>query len=376
MNMLEERLNDQLEQIVQRARRNEQQISGLPGPAPSVEHTSQIEELIALARRLQRTPQVQASPDFVRRLELRLRLRNAELRLQDRHRRSPLLLLQARPLLSALLGLCVLVCLLSASVLVLAAHTDPGSPLYALSLWERHMQVQLSGSLVDQATLDLQLAREQLAALPGLVGPTHTEAYHQTLYDLDQQVRAASTAIDGLPAGSAQERLVEELAGLKADAIHMLRGLLSRLALPERLVTTGELGQLGDTIPLLTHARILLPAHPNGQATISLQGSDLQANAQLLVNSVPVDARVIVQAGQLVFQVAWKGELHPRILGILNPDGTAVQTTAIAIIGSSNGNPNGKGNQPASTPTPHGNKPPMTPTPHGNPPQATPTAHR
>lgn len=368
MNLLEECLNDRLEHVVQRAGSAGPQISSLRGPAPiSAEHTSQIEELIALARRLQQTPQVQASPEFVRQLERRLRLRNAELRQQERQQRSPLLLLRARPLRSAVLGLCVLLCLLGAGVLALAAQAStPGNPLYSLNLWERHMRVQLSGGPADQATLDLQLAREQLAALPGLAGPTHTEAYRQALRELDQQVNAAATAIAGLPAGSAQGQLADELAGLKSDAIHLLRSLLSRLALPERLETTGELGQLGDTVPLLVHARVLLPAHPNGQATISLQGSNLQSGAQLLINGVPVKGNSTKQTGQLVFLVPWKGEQHPQSLGLLNPDGTAVQTTAIAIIGSTNGNPNGKGNQPTSTPTPHGNKPPVTPTPHGN----------
>jgi hypothetical protein len=378
MNMLEERLNDQLEQLVQRSRRNGQQAGGLSGPASvSAEHTPQIEELIALAWRLQRTPQVQVTPDFAARLERRLRLRHTELRLQGKQRRSPLVLLRAHPLLRATLGLCVLLCLLSASVLALAARaSDPGNPLYALNIWERHVQVQLSGSPVDQATLDLQLAREQLAALAGLTGPTHAEAYRQALRDLDQQVNAASTAIDGLPAGSSRSHLTDALAGLKSDAVHVLRALLFRLALPERLATTSELGNLGDTVPLLTHARLILPTHPNGQATISLQGSNLQAQAHLLVNSVPIDVSATLQAGQLVFVTTWKGAMHPQSLGILNPDGTAVLTTAITIIDPTSGNPDGKGNQPTSTPTPHGNKPPVTPTPHGNQPEATPTAHR
>jgi hypothetical protein len=319
---------------------------------------------------------VQAAPDFTRRLERRLRLRYAELYRQGTPRRSPLVLLRAYPLRSATLGLCILFCLLSASVLALAAQvSDPGNPLYAINLWERHVQVQLSGSPAQQATLDLQLAREQLAALAALAGPTHTQAYRQQLHDLDQQINAASTAIDDLSAGSAQVRLAGELAGLKSDAVHMLRGLLSRLALPERLATTSELGELGDTVPLLTHARLILPVHPNGQAIISLQGSNLQAKAQLLVNGVLVYASATLQAGQLLFVAIWKGEVHPQSLGILNPDGTAVQTTAITIIGSTNGNPDDKGNQSTSTPTPHGNKPPVTPTPHGNQPEATPTAH-
>jgi hypothetical protein len=63
--------------------------------------------------------------------------------------------------------------------------------------------------------------------------------------------------------------------------------------------------------------------------------------------------------------MGWNGNQHPHSLGILNPDGTATETTAITIKGvGTSGNQNGKGNKPASTPTPHGNKPTATPTPH------------
>lgn len=377
MNMLEEGLNDQLEQLVQRSGSDGQLATGFTRPAPVPEHAPQLEELVTLAWRLQCAPQVQTTPDFAGRLERRLLRHYAELRLQDGKRRSFLVLLRAHPVLNMALGLCVLFCLLSTGVLALAAHvSDPGNPLYAISIWERHVQVQFSGNSAQQAALDLQLAQEQLNALTGLSDPAHAGAYRQALRNLDQQIHLAAQAIAELPPGSQRDRLTGELAVLKTDAVHVLRGLLSRLALPERLATTSELGNLGDTVPLLAHARLLLPTHPNGQATISLEGSDLQAGAQLLVNGAVVEGSGTVQQDQVVFVVAWQGTFHPQSLGILNPDGTAVQTTVITIIGSINGNPGGKGNLPTSTPTPHGNKPPVTPTPHGNQPEATPTPHR
>ncbi|HEY1351639.1 MAG TPA: hypothetical protein VGF67_18630 [Ktedonobacteraceae bacterium] len=376
MNMLEEGLNDQLEQLVQPSERDGPQAKGFTRLAPVPEHAPQIEKLVALAWRLQRAPQVQATSDFARRLERHLLHHYAQRRLQDRKPWSLLLLARAHPLLRVTLGLCVLVCLLSSGVLALAARvSDPGNPLYAISLWERHMQVQFSGGPADQATLDLQLAREQLDALAGLADPAHAGAYRQALHTLDQQIHLAATAIDELAAGAQQDHLTGRLAVLKSDAVGLLHHLLPRLALPERLATTGELGNLGETVPLLARARLLLPPHPNGQATVSLSGSDLQAGAHLLVNGVVEDARGTFQQGQMVFVVAWQGTQHPRSLGILNPDDTAAQTTAITIAGPANGNPTGKGNQPTGTPTPHNNKPPVTPTPHGNQPTGTPTPH-
>jgi hypothetical protein len=377
MNPLEEGLNERLEQLTLRSGRNGHQAGGFIRSAPTSEHDSQIEELTVLARRLRNAPQVQVAPDFARQLERRLLRRHAELRLQQGNRRRSLfVLLRARPALSAVVGLCVLVCLLGTSLLALATQvSNPANPLYAIRRWEQHVQVQFSGSQANQATLDLQFAREQLNELPSLAEQGHAGAYQEALLDLDQQMNTASATIEALPAGAQRDQLTGELATLKSDAIHTLRGLLARLALAERLATTGELGRLGDTVPMLTHATLTLPAHPNGYATISLQGKNIQAGAQLLVNGKPVEASETIQQGRVVFVADWKGEQHPQSLGILNPDDTAAQTTAITITGgSSNGTQGGNGNKPSVTPTPHGNKPDVTPTPHGNKPGVTPPA--
>lgn len=369
MKPLDERLNDQLEQLVQSSGR---QVGGFTRPAPEREHVPEFDDLVDLAQFLQCTPQVQITPDFAGQLERRLLRRHAELRLQQgSKRRSFFALLRARPVVSTILGFCVLFCLVSTSLLALAAQvSNPTNPLYAIKQWERQVQGQFSGNPADQAALHLQSARDRLNTLAGLANPAHEGTYRQALLDLDQQINAATVAINGLPVGSQRNQLVGELANLKSDAIHVLRGLLARLSLSERLATTDELRRLGDTAPILTNATLSLPAHPNGRATIRLEGSHIQAGAQLLVNGKIIEASETLQQGQVVFVAEWKGDQHPQSLGILNPDGTVAQTTTITITGatnsnqSGNGNQNGNGNKPSSTPTPHGNKPTTTPTPH------------
>lgn len=380
MKPLEERLNDRLEQAQWGIGRNGQHAGGFMLPGREREHDSEVEELVALARRLQQAHPLQVAPDFVRQLERRMVRRCVELQRGSR-RRSFFSLLRARPARSAVLGIGLLFCLLSTSVLALAAQvTDPTSPLYGLKSWEQHVQLQLSGSPADQATLDLQFARDRLKTLPALADTAHASAYRRALADLDQQVNAAAAAINELPGGAHQAPLAGELASLKLDAIHVLRGLLARLALPEQLGTTSELARLGDTVPLVRQASLTLPAHPNERATIRFTGLDLQSGAHLVVDGQVIEETGTLQHGQMVFVIGWNGNQHPHSLGILNPDGTATETTAMTIKGADtngtpDGNPNGNGNQPTSTPTPHGNKPPVTPTPHRNQPSATPTPH-
>jgi hypothetical protein len=380
MKPLEERLNDRLEQAEWGIGRNGQHPGSFTLPVIEREHDSEVDELVALARRLQQAHQLQVAPDFARQLERRMVRCYAELQ-RGSKRRSFFSLLRAHPALSAVLGICLLFCLLSTSVLALATQvTDPTSPFYGLKRWEQHVQLQLSGSPADQATLDLQFARDRLKTLPSLADTAYASAYRQALADLDQQVNAAAAAINELPVGAQQTQLAGELASLKLDAIHVLRGLLARIALPEQLETTNELTRLGDTVPLVRQASLTLPAHPNARATISFTGLDLQPGAHLLVDGKVIEENGTLQHGQMVFVMDWNGNQHPHSLGILNPDGTAAETTAITIKGAGTsgtpgGNQNGNGNKPTAKPTPHGNKPPVTPTPHGNQPSATPTPH-
>ena len=376
MKPLEERLNDRLEQIRWGIGRNGQHPGGFTLPVREREQDPEVDELVALARRLQQAHQLQVAPDFARQLERRMVRRSAELQLQrGSRRRSFFSLLRARPALSAALGICLLFCLLSTSVLALAARvTDPTSPLYPLKGWEQHVQLQLSGSPVDQASLDLQFARDRLKALPPLADTAHASAYRQALADLEQRVNAAAAAINKLPVGAQQTQLAGELAGLKLDAIHVLRSLLARLALPEQLGTTNELARLGDTVPLVKQVSLTLPAHPNERATISFTGLDLQPGAHLLVDDKVIEETGTLQYGQIVFVMDWDGNQHPHNLGILNPDGTATETTTITIKAAGTpGTPDGKQNGNGNKPTPHGNKSPETSIPHGNQPSATPT---
>jgi hypothetical protein len=317
----------------------------------------EVKALAALAHSLQGAPSLQVDPEFADRLERHVLSNRASLQRQHAaHRRWGAILphpFHAHPLLAGALSLCLVLLLLGTGVLVAAAQvTNPTNPLYALKHWERQAQVSLSGSSADQAELDLQAARDQLNALPDLADAAHAGAYRQTLATFDQQLRSAAQAVNALPADQDRTRLVGELTTLEADARQTLHGLLLGLAVPERQATTDELGRLGDTVPQVTQVDLTLPAHPNGQASISISGEDLQAGAALLVDGRPVPANGSLQNGGYLFTLDWKGNQHPHSIGIMNPDGTTAQTTAITLHSASDSNGNG-GGKPTSTPTPH-----------------------
>ncbi len=392
MKPLAERLNDRLEQ-----ERRHSWNGGEPSSLPaSRTHTSasdlEVEALVALAKRWQSSPHLQADPDFALQLERHLLVRQATLpRKYPRGRWFFPRLWHAHPTLGIALGCCLLLLLLGTAMLVAAAQvSNPDNPLYAVKRWEQGVQVSLARSPESRADLDVQFARDRLSTLASLADPAHAEAYRQALADFEQHMNDAANSIGAIPAGADHDRLSSELVTLKADARRTLRSFLLRLALAELLVTTDVLGQVGDTVPRLLGVEIVLSVHPNAQATISITGVNIQPGAQLLVNEQATGVQGMFQHGVYVFTTNWNGNQHAQSIGILNPDGTAAQTTAITMKSSSgngngnsgNGNTGGHGNgntggKPSLTPTPH---PDPTPRPHPDPtppphPDPTPPPH-
>lgn len=369
MNPLPERLNDRLERLNALSRNGEQSPGGFLSPVDVPAHDPEVDELVTLARRVQSAPSLQVNPDFAWQLERRILTHKAAVhRAKSARGWSFPRLLHAHPVFGIALGLCLLLFLLGTGVLAVAAQvSNPDNPLYKVKRWEQHVQISLANSPGNQAELDLQFARDRLEMLANLADPAHQGAYQQALMDMDQQISATVKAINAVPAGTYHDRLASELATLQEDARHTLRGFLPQLALPESLQTTGELGRLGDIVPLLKSVVIVLPAHPNGHASISISGQGIQPGVQLLVDGQLVMAHSSLQNGLNIFVATWTGDKHPHSIGILNPDGTAAQTTDITLQisngrgngnGEGNGNPNGNGDsngggKPSGTPTPH-----------------------
>ncbi len=363
MKPLPEQLHDELERL----RTTDWQNRGTSASDPAVDG------LVRVAQRLHAAPELQVDPTFARRLERQLHARQAALYPAEQRasRRGWLLSAgwRAHPLLSAAAALC-LVLLLSVGVLAAARGVDdPNNPLYGIKVWEQNVQVSLAGSTSSQAELHLQFARDHLNALKGLADDRHDGAYQKTLADFDQQFTLASQEISGLPTGADQDRLAAELATLKSDAVQTLHGFLPHLGLAEQFATTDELGKLGATVPQLASVEVTLPAHPNNQATIIIQGTDLQPGAQLLVDGKPKAATGTLKGNAIVFVIdKWTGNQHPHSIGILNPDGTAAQSTNVTVktapdSGNNNGNGNGNGNGydngNDNDRGQHGNKPPL-----------------
>lgn len=254
-------------------------------------------------------------------------------------------------------------------LVVAASITNPANPLYVLKRWEQHVQVPLSNSPTAQAELDLQYARERLHTLASLTNPAHEDAYRQALADIDKQMNDATRAISALSAVPERNRLRNELSSREAEVRHTLRAFLPQLNVPDRLVTTDELGRLGDTVPHLLSVEID-HEYSSCQRIIIISGNNIQPGAQLLMDGQVSEAQGSFHNGVYVFMLSLSGNQLPRNIGILNTDDTATQTTTITMKSSnenSNGNGNsdsGSGNNGEQGKGNDGGKPGKAPTPH------------
>ncbi len=359
MKSLPDRLNEQLENQ-NRLRHGKNQL--WQGSIPAHDSIPEVDELAKLAQYLQMAPQLQVEPGFTARLETRMlahsvaQSRQSRMQTTQSRTYSPFLLL-LRPQFVFVITSLVLLLIGTTSVLTAAAQvTDSGNPLYSVKRWEQGVQRTLTVSATDRTGLDEQIAQEQLNTLAKSGDPTHASTYQQALANLNQQINTFAQSVATLPAGAERDSFQAKLVTLKANARQTLRGLLPQLSLAEKQSTTTELGRLGDTIPHIDSATVTGLMSFGTQTIVQLTGNNIQTGARLLINDQLTESTLFLQHNTYVSVLNGSSQQRPDTIGILNPDGTIAQTTAITFAlsqtgqGSNHSSWNQNGQQPVKTP--------------------------
>lgn len=300
-------------------------------------------DLLGLARQLQATSHLRVDPSFAAQLERRV-LRSALTRSLPSHGWSPVRFWRKRwvPTLAASFVLGVI--LLGAGLLLMFTHTDHLASPFSSPEQTTTRSGTPTISPAYLATADLQTARQSLFALQNAANAAQTGVYVQRLASFDMQLTQATSAISALAAGNEKTLLSTQLTQLQGEARQKLRGWLHLLTPTASAATTSELGRLGESVPQVSSASIILPAHPKGSATVQVTGSGLQQGARLLVDGTLTSATGTLQDGKLVFVLTWTSEKHPHTLGVVNPDGTVAQTSKVTVTtASKDNNGNGQG---------------------------------
>jgi hypothetical protein len=212
-----------------------------------------------------------------------------------------------------------------------AALAGPGSPLYGLHKWEQNLQANFTGSAADRTQLHISNAQDALFALNSAVTNHQTgTTYDDTLATFRDEVRAAATNLDDVPAGGEHDTLAAQLDQIHAKGIADLHTALPLLSWPQRIETTGVLSEIGDQALTVTQANMVYSEHGQHLWTITVSGSGFQPGAVLLMNGQPVNATITVTPTKLVAQMPSDDSApRPGSIGVGNPDNTAAVTTSI-----------------------------------------------
>ncbi|MBE3560138.1 MAG: hypothetical protein IMW89_13085 [Ktedonobacteraceae bacterium] len=338
-----ERLNDWLERQRASGSGEHNGLSGkLTGVDLSQNHSqnhadpdlAEVEELAALASRLQSLPQLRPDADFALRLEQRMlahaRIRAAQRTQSRKHFNWFFPRLGMAPATGVLLGVFLLLVLATGALLAAAHAADAENPLTVVTDWSKHFGTD---GRIEQIKQESQKIQQQLKMLATLANRAHAKSYREALAQLDRQLTALGRDVNALPPGPDRDRMSREFATLKNDVRQALHTLLLRLDIPERLITTDELAKLGDSsVPRLIAVKVQ-------QTMVVITGENIRPGAQLLLDDQLVTASSSLRDGAYVFVVDLSGKPAPQSAGIMNTDGTAA---ALSLSpGQNNGDMNG-----------------------------------
>lgn len=324
---------------------------------------------LAAASVLTSLQKIEAPPEFARQLELHLRARARNLARQHgrpaslpvtrphasvQARRS-----SARRLWISVLGIAAALLLAFVGLLNASAHSLPGDTLYGIKQTMNQFTLDFTSNPQNLASTQIDQLRSALDDLNSVVAAGRDEnAIHLALSTVATKTSASQQAVAALPAGSQRESGQRELAGALAREDQVLRALLNHVNWRLRLAFTRQLGEFGEAVPTITQASVHLQS--NGTFLITLTGTSFAPQAALVIDGQPTGKVINVTLQQLSAVIS-KTAFSPgeHTIGILNPDGTAVQT----VINDDDGDKrqDQQGTQPVGDDQNHSGR--FTPTP-------------
>lgn len=288
---------------------------------------------LAAAEALAQLQQVDIPPGFASRLELAIRARGRGLAQQNGRvipmasPRSPAgpQHFPRRRAWVAVLRMAAVLMLACVGILMASTRSLPGDALYIMKQAEHQITLTLAGVPQDRALLQIDQLHNALVDLSTVVNDVRDDdAIRLALDTVSSKTSNSREAVAALPAGPERAAAQRGLDGVLAEEEQTLRNLLDHVDWPMRLAFTQQLGALGDPVPTVTH--VMLRVQSNGTLLISLTGTHLAAQAELIIDGRPA-GMVSQTTSELLVAVisnsAWSPGSHA--VGIRNPDGTAAQ---------------------------------------------------
>jgi hypothetical protein len=260
---------------------------------------------------------------------------------------------------------------LTITTFTVAANASPGSALYGVRRWQEDARTNLANSDADRAKLHIQYATDALDALDAAAAQhADTHIYEEALGRFTDELSQANDALAQVPAGSDHDSVSASLEDLRSRGRSDLRAALPSLSWSGRITTTSALGDLGESVVMVTQVRVVRSSSQTGYFwTVTITGSGFQNGAILLLRQRPAGHVVSVTMTQVVAQLtASLDDSLPHDIGVGNPDNTAASTAQVASehdddTPRATGTPGGNHGSSECENGPHSDDPPCTPTP-------------
>lgn len=293
------------------------------------------QELLDAAARLTQLRSINVPSSFERKLEqeLRARVRTQKIaKLNQSGQLLPpapvpgstravhLLKRQAWAAIICLVALLLIIC----TGLLVSGQGFPGNPFKQTA---HPGTPHLSQSTQDPANAAIQQLYSSLSDLKTVVNERRSDdAIQHALNAVADWTRTSQQEAATPGATSATPATEQKLAQGIAQEKQTLHLLLSQVDWSMKLAFTHQLGVLREPVPTVTAANAHLLS--SGNTLVTLTGSNFSLQAQFLVNGKPmgnISQRTTHSLVALIGDIEHLTGTHT--VGILNPDGTAAQTT-------------------------------------------------
>ncbi|HET8846769.1 MAG TPA: hypothetical protein VFN35_35230 [Ktedonobacteraceae bacterium] len=229
----------------------------------------------------------------------------------------------------SLLGAAILLFLLCVGTLTVAAYALPGDPLYGVKQARNQFILLFTTSSSARASNTISQLQGALNDLEDVVKDGRSSGViQQALNAVIAQTKAAQMAVANMPAGSLHTGMQQDLANVLLAENQTLRALLNKVSWSMRLAFTRQLGSIGQAVP--TIKQVIVSRQSSDTLAVTVIGTNFAPQAQLVINGQLQENVGQQNPTQLIGTFnrhEWKDS--GQMVGVLNPDGTAVQMQVI-----------------------------------------------